>query len=194
MSFKKIFFINIWLYLLLNLVFLAIYAVLYGLGGMGITEVFGELPNDIWGLITAILTPGGTSTDFISSTMYHLSALFTPGGRIAYHIIGLLWIFLPGTISAFVAGRKYSLESTKKSYWGTILAITLLALLPIVFVAIPSLDMGITGVFSANVVSPVYWTAPAIVEGLQQYIVIVLYAFLNSAFFGGIAAASSTII
>jgi hypothetical protein len=186
------------IYVLLNVVFLLAYVASYGLG-IPFMDFFGEITNDIWGLITAILTPGGTQSDIFSSLVYHVDELTTAGGRIVYHIIGILWIFIPATVSAFVTGRKYSMESTKKSYWGTIIALMFLALLPLIFIAIPGLSIDGTNVISGKVVGSVYWTywtepAGFVLSGLKQYLIIVLFAFLNSAFFGGISAASSTII
>jgi len=179
MGFGKTFGISIGIYFLLNAIFLFVYAAVGGVGGATFGEFFGLISNEIGGFFTALLSPGGVKADVFTSMMYHI----TPNGYpYITNIFGIVWVLVPGIVAAIIAG-KLSNESSKSAFFGLMLAIFILSVLPIIFILIPSLGISSVTAIGATIVPSMYHT---------PYLLIILAAIFNGAFFGGLAAMFST--
>ena len=176
----KNFGINLGIFFLLNVVFLFIYAAVGGVGGATFGAFFGLIGQDLWGFFTAILSVGGTQSDVFTSLMYHTR----PNGYpYITNIVGILWVLVPGIVTAIITGSKFSNESSKTSFFGMMLAIFILTVLPIIFILIPALGISSTTAIGATIVPSMYHT---------PYLLIILAGIFNGAFYGGLAAMSST--
>ncbi len=180
MGFGKTFGISMGIFFLLNAIFLFVYAAVGGVGGATIGGFFGLIGKDLWGFFTAILSPGGTQADVFTSMMYHVK----PNGYpYLTNIIGILWVLVPGIVTAIITGAKFSDESSKSSFFGMMLTIFILSILPLLFVVIPSLGISSATAIGATIVPSMYHT---------PYLLVILAGLFNGAFFGGLAAMSST--
>ena len=191
MGFMKNFGISIGIYFLLNAVFLFIFAALGGVGGTTIGEFFGLIGNDPWGFVTALFTLGGTQADVFNST---LSYAVPNGLTIQANIVGILWVIVPGLVTALITGSKFSNQSSKTAFLGTMAAIFVLTILPIIIVLIPAWTIPVGTAIGQSIVPPMYYSSflgVLIPWTAMRYIYVVLAGLFNGAFFGGLAAMSS---
>lgn len=180
MGFMKNFGINLGIFFLLNAIFLIAYAAVGGVGGATIGEFFGLIGQDLWGFFTALLTVGGTQADVFSSMMYHTS----PNGYpLITNIVGILWVLVPGIVTAIITGSKFSNESSKTAFFGMMFAIFILTVLPIIFAVIPALGIPTTTAIGQTIVPGMFNTS---------YVLVILAGIFNGALFGGVAAMSSS--
>ncbi|MHA1519436.1 MAG: hypothetical protein ACTSRK_04565 [Promethearchaeota archaeon] len=186
------------IYILLNLVFVALYPLLNGISyGEFIT---GWILDDITGIVTIILVPGGGvhSGDIFSSVAFYLGDLVNYwGGReysIYWDIVGLLWVILPGWITAILMGKRFWSERPSKAFFTEFFTIFFLTIIPLIFIFL----IEINGIyeFTSELLpnwllthdglgNPINWLP-------TMYMNIVLIGFFNGLFFGGLAAANST--
>ena len=179
MSFMKNFGISIGIYFLLNVIFLFIYAAVGGVGGATFGAFFGLIGQDIWGFFTAIFTVGGTQADVFTSLIYHTR----PNGYpYITNIVGILWVLVPGLVAGILAGKYFSNESSKTAFFGMMLAVFVLSVLPILFVLIPSMGVSTTTAIGQTIIPSDFGSS---------YVLIILAGIFNGAFFGGWAAMSS---
>ncbi|QEE15728.1 hypothetical protein DSAG12_01555 [Promethearchaeum syntrophicum] len=181
MGFGKTFGISIGIYFLLNAIFLFVYAAVGGVGGATIGAFFGLIGDDLWGFFTALLSPGGVQADVFTSLMYHVNMGANPY-PVLTNIFGMVWVLVPGLVAAIFAGKS-SNESSKSAFFGLMLAIFILSVLPIIFILIPALGISSVTAIGATIVPSMYHT---------PYLIIILAAIFNGAFFGGLAAMFST--
>ena len=180
MSFMKNFGLNLGIFFLLNAIFLFIYVALGGVGGATIGAFFGLIGQDLWGFFTALLTVGGTQSDVFASLIYHVR----PNGYpLVTNIVGILWVLVPGIVTALITGSKFSNESSKTAFFGMMLAIFLLTVLPIIFAVIPALGIPTNTAIGLTIVPGMY---------NASYVLVILAGIFNGALFGGVAAMSST--
>ncbi|MHA1473569.1 MAG: hypothetical protein ACTSPA_13920 [Promethearchaeota archaeon] len=182
MSFMKNFGLNLGIFFLLNAIFLFAYAALGGVGGAAIGDLFGLIGQDLWGFFTALLSVGGTQADVFTSLMYHVNMGANPY-PVLTNIVGILWVLVPGLVTALITGSKFSDESSKTAFFGMMLAIFILTVLPIIFILIPALGISPITAIGATIVPSMYHT---------PYLLIILAGLFNGAFFGGLAAMFST--
>ena len=180
MSFMKNFGISLGIFFLLNVIFLFIYAAVGGVGGATFGAFFALIGQDLWGFFTAILSPGGTQADIFTSLIYHTRR---NGYPYITNIVGILWVLVPGLVTAIITGSKFSNESSKTAFFGMMLAVFVLTVLPIIFILIPALGISSTTAIGATIVPSMYHT---------PYLLIILAGIFNGSFFGGWAAMSST--
>ena len=191
MGFMKNFGISIGIYFLLNAVFLFIFAAVGGVGNATIGEFFGLIGNDPWGFVTALFTLGGTQADVFNSA---LSYAVPNGLTIQANIVGILWVLVPGFVTAIFAG-KISNESSKSAFFGLMIAIFVLTILPIIIVLIPAWTIPVETVIGQSIVPPMYYSSylgVLIPWTTMRYVYVVLAGLFNGAFFGGLAAMFST--
>ena len=179
MGFGKTFGISIGIYFLLNAIFLIVYAAVGGVGGATIGEFFGLIGTNLWDFFTALLSPGGTQAGVFTSMMYHINPNAYP---LLTNIFGILWVLVPGLVAAIISG-KVSNESSKSAFFGMMLAIFILTVLPIIFILIPTLGISSTSAIGQTIVPSMYHT---------PYLLIILAGIFNGAFFGGLAAMFSS--
>ena len=182
MSFMKNFGINLGIFFVLNAIFLFIYAAVGGVGGAAFGAFFGLIGEDLWGFFTALLTIGGTQADVFASLMYHVNMSANPY-PVLTNIVGILWVLVPGLVTAIITGSKFSDESSKTAFFGMMLAIFVLTVLPIIFAVIPALGIPTSTAIGLSIVPGMY---------NLSYVLVILAGIFNGAFFGGIAAMSST--
>ncbi len=182
MSFMKNFGISLGIFFVLNAVFLFIYAAVGGVGGATFGAFFTLIGGDLWGFFTALLSVGGTQADVFTSLMYHVNMGANPY-PVLTNIVGILWVLVPGIVTALITGSKFSNESSKIAFLGVMAAIFVLTVLPIIFILIPALGISSSTAIGATIVPSMYHT---------PYLLIILAGLFNGAFFGGIAAMSST--
>ena len=179
MGFGKTFGISIGIYFLLKAIFLIVYTAVGGVGGATIGEFFGSIGPNLWEFFTALLSPGGTQADVFNSMMYHIS----PNGYpLITNIFGIVWVLVPGLVAAIIAG-KVSNESSKTAFFGMMVSIFILTVLPIIFILIPTLGISSTSAIGLTIVPSMYHT---------PYLLIILAGIFNGAFFGGLAAMFSS--
>ena len=188
----KNFGINLGIFFLLNAVFLFIYAAVGGVGGATIGEFFGLIGNDPWGFVTALFTLGGTQADVFNSALTYA----VPNGlTIQANIVGILWVLVPGLVTGIITGKLYSNQSSKSAFFGTMTAIFVLTVLPIIIVLIPSLTIPMDTVLGQTIVPNMYYSSfmgVLIPWTTMRYILVVLAGLFNGAFFGGWSAMSSS--
>ena len=178
----KNFGINLVIFFLLNAVFLFIYAAVGGVAGATIGEFFGLIGQDLWGFFTALLSVGGTQADVFASLMYHVNMSANPYPLLT-NIVGILWVLVPGLVTALITGSKFSNESSKTAFFGMMFAIFILTVLPIIFAVIPALGISTTTAIGQTIVPGMYNTS---------YVLVILAGVFNGALFGGVAAMSSS--
>lgn len=191
MGFGKTFGISMGIYFILNAIFLVIFA---AVGGVGVTFVqfFTEIGQDLGGFITALLTMGGTQADVFNST---LSYAVPNGLTIQANIVGILWVLVPGLVTGIITGKLYSNQSSKSAFFGTMTAIFVLTVLPIIIVLIPSLTIPMDTVLGQTIVPNMYYSSfmgVLIPWTTMRYVYVVLAGLFNGAFFGGWSAMSSS--
>ncbi len=196
--------ITIGIYLGLNLLFIILYVVAGGFVVNNAPVRFIEFwtvyfVDDIGGFFMLLITPGGGAGilggDLFSGLMYYVYQLLAvPSPHYAWKIVGILWVFVPGMVTSLIIGFKFSNEMPRSSFWSVLVAIFFLTVFPIIgqFVgAIPAWHS-----LTAELIHPVYWTHLADATRLMinpiTIINIGLMGFLNGAFFGSIAAISSS--
>ncbi len=175
MGFGKTFGISLGIYFLLNAIFLLVYAAVGGVGGETFGAFFGLIGDDLGGFFTALLSPSGVKADVFTSLIYHTNS---NGYDILANIFGIVWVLVPGTVTAIFAG-KLSNESSKSAFFALMLTIFILTVLPIIFLFIPALSISTATAIGASIVPSMYYT---------PYLLIILAAIFNGAFFGGLAA------
>lgn len=166
-------------------------------GGVNLVDgFFGTISGEIGAFFGAILTPGGREADVISSTVYFVKQIFLNGiSGLHTNIVGILWIWVPGTVAAFVAGRYFSWESAKDSFWGTILSVFVLNLFILIIIFVPSFGILQGNPIANTGIAQLYYTNGSEFFSIwNQMTEILVYAFLNSLVFGGISAASSNVL
>ena len=191
MGFGKTFGISMGIYFLLNLIFLFIYA---AVGGVGVTfgQFFAYVGQDLGAFFTALFTLGGTQADVFNST---LSYAIPNGSSILANIIGILWVLVPGLVAGIITGKYFSNESSKSAFFGTMTAIFVLTILPIIFVLIPAWTIPMDTVLGQTIVPTMYYSrfmGVLIPWTTMRYIYVVLAGIFNGAFFGGWSAMSSS--
>ncbi len=186
------------IYILLNFVFVLLYPLVNGRTfGWFITD---WMFKDLTGFVTALFIPGGGihSGDIFSSVAFYLGDLINYWGdreySIAWDIVGLLWVILPGLTTAILMGKTFWSERPSKAFWTEFATIFILTMLPFIFMLVIQIN-GIH-IFS-NALTP-DWLLTHDRLGIEinwvpsMYLNVVLVGFFNGMFFGGIAAASST--
>jgi hypothetical protein len=178
MSKAKIFGLSALTYIVLNFGLM----VLYGIVGLGLP--FGDLLVNFSGLITAILTPGGTIGNIFGATHFYITEISTVG-HMTRGIIGLCWVLIPGLIASLLGGIKLAQESGRNAFIGVFFMILILTSLPLLLSAFlpATLDSMVT-----TFVPVMYHN----VSGLFGYLYPPLVGLFNGIFFGGLAAAASS--
>lgn len=201
MSESSMFFKNfgkaVGIYILLNFIFILLYPLLNGISiGYFIT---GILFDDITGFIVCLLIPGGGmySGDVFSSFSFYLGDAITywtdRANPVAWDIVGLLWVILPGLLTAILMGKKFWQERPTKSFWTEFTAIFILTILPLIVIFL--IEINDVYEFTQNLI-PVWLRTHD--GGIAtnwvptDYLNIILIGIFNGAFFGGIAALNST--
>ncbi|TFH26251.1 MAG: hypothetical protein E4G98_07255 [Promethearchaeota archaeon] len=185
-------------YVLFNLVFVLLYPLLNGISyGYYITDwVF----KDVTGLITALLIPGGgiQSGDVFSSVAFYLGDLINYWGvreySILWDIVGLLWVILPGLITAILMGKKWWSERPTKAFWNAFFTIFILTILPLIFIFVIQIN-GIH-LFTGDLIPDWLLTHDRLGNAINwvpsMYLNIILVGIMNGLFWGGIATVNST--
>ena len=192
MGIGKIISVNLLIFALLNIIFGIIFA---AVGGLGVTigQFFGLITTDIGGYFAAVFTLGGTAPDIFGGFWNYIAALLA-GPSIAQPVVGMLWVLLPGLIAGIVSGKKAN-ESSKDAFWGVFLSTVVLALLPLIIIAIPGFGIAGGSTIAQNMVSSIYFSiAPggSAIWSLGSYFIPLVVSVFNAIFFGGIAAMSSS--
>ncbi|MHA1720461.1 MAG: hypothetical protein ACTSWX_00575 [Promethearchaeota archaeon] len=190
MGFGKTFGISMGIYFLLNLIFLFIFA---AVGGVGVTfgQFFALVGQDLGGFFTALFTMGGTQADVFNSA---LSYAVPNGLSIAANIVGILWVLVPGLVAGIITGKYFSNESSKSAFFGTMTAIFVLTILPLIIVLIPAWTIPMDTTIGQTIVPAMYYSrvmGVLIPWTTMRYIYVVLAGLFNGAFFGGWSAMSS---
>lgn len=189
----KLFGMSLLFFFGLNAVFLLLYMVL---GPIPAADVFGAIGTDLGGFLTALFAPGGTESllvESLSGNLYNFFRLEDAGVSLIGNIMMLLWIVVPGTVTAIITGKKFAQESAKAAFWSNVLAVLLLSIIPLIFAVIPALNAAPDGLITTNFVAYMYWVGGSITYGLANYLWVLLAGFLNGVVVGGISAASSTV-
>ncbi|MHA1673580.1 MAG: hypothetical protein ACTSYI_08120 [Promethearchaeota archaeon] len=185
-------------YILLNLAFVMLYPLLNGVSyGHWLTDwVF----TDVTGLLTALFIPGGgvQSGDVFSSVAFYLGDLINYWGvreySIYWDIVGLLWVILPGWITAILMGKKFWSERPSKAFWTQFTTIFIVTILPLIFIFL----IEINGIYNFTTGLIPNWLLTHNSAGVPinwvptMYLNVILIGFFNGLLFGGIAAANST--
>jgi len=196
MGIGKIIGLNILIFAVLNIIFSIIFAAVGGVADVTIGQFFGLIATDIGGYFTAVFTLGGTGPDIFGSFWNYIAGLMNPADpHIARWVVGMLWVLLPGFISAIIAGKKFGNESSKDAFWGVFISFIILAALPLIIAAVPIFGISSETLISQNMVAPIYYTIGPGGMGLYSlgsYFVPLAIGLFNAIFFAGIAAASSS--
>jgi hypothetical protein len=200
-SFIKVFSVSLLLYFVLNLLLLIVYAAVGGYA-MPIGDFFQLAIGDPLGFITMILQPGGISvfsympaeevalnawgsnTSFFAPFIIYIQQIARGYGNLAANIVGIIWVVAPGLLTALITGYKLSDESSKKAFWGTMLAFFLLNAIPMVF--------GGLGLLTGDL-STIYYIQPYYLNltGIGAYFLPPFIFLFSSCFYGGFSAMAS---
>ncbi|WP_457557730.1 hypothetical protein [Candidatus Harpocratesius sp.] len=186
------------IYILLNFVFIILFPLFNGIPiGYFLTGMVGK---DITGFVVALLIPGGGlhSGYIFSSTSYYLGDLINYWGTrensIIWDILGFLWVWLPGLLSAIFMGKIFCQERPSKSFWSEFWAIFVLTILPLIII----FAIEINGIYELTQNIIPLWLRTHTEAGISinwiptMYLNVILIGLFNGLFFGGLASISST--
>lgn len=193
------------IYILLNFIFLLLFALVGGVVVDGASVKFGAfwavlVKEDIGGLIVTLLGPsGGSHADTIySGVLYFVNDLISSYGQrtnaTSWNIFGILWTILPGTITAIIMGKFFCNEQPSKAFSTVMTTVVILTLLPILIAVIGAIP-GSLGLTNA-LVPQMYWTSTAadvvIWRPPESYLKILFAGLFNGIIYGAFAMKSST--
>jgi len=187
-------------YIILNFIFLLLYIIVgafYVNGSSVSIGVFFStyVKEDLGGLLAALFGPsGGANTDtLVSGIVKYLGDLIL-GQHITWNIFGLLWVLVPGLVTAILIGKLFCNEQPSQAFAAVATAFLIMALIPIIFKfvgAIPAYHD-----FTRLLVPQMYWTNA--VDGAiinwppAAFLKILFVGLFNGMVFGAIAMKSST--
>mgnify|MGYP006307543779 CR=1 FL=1 len=187
MSFLKEFAITFACYIVFNLIFMVLFVAVGGLGPeVTVNVFFGEWVANDWGaFLTVVFQPGGNQGSFYLSILYYANPITTSadnGLTTGANVMGIIWVVMPGVISALIGGYKYSEGEIARAYFSTLFAIVLAYTVPIIISSAGLLDPALPNNFIAEsgIIPDMFLN--------QVYIKFILVSFINGAIFGGPAA------
>ena len=215
MSFGKTLGMTILIYMVLNFIFAILFVALGGFRvlnfeTMKVTTVelgpfFSEyLASDYIGFLCILFSPGGVFLDPIAAVNFYIVDMMAGKDKVlpvGASVIGLLWALLPGIISGFIAGSKFSEENSKTAFFGVMLGILILTIIPMVLsIAGQVTPMMVVKehAITTFMVPAQYW--PGELEGLKyvvkwaasDYVVVIVTGVLNGCLWGGFGAMSAS--
>ncbi len=189
MSFLKCFISTFISYVVFNFIFMILFLATGGIPGANIGEVFSTYAAGDWaGFVTLIFQPGGRQGSFYLSLMDFGAALtggspMGPSLSTGAYVMGILWVIMPGLISAAIGGYKYSEGEIKIAYFSTLVAILLANIVPLVIGAAGLLDPNLPDSLATATIGII-----PLIYVQNMYIYSIMAGVVNGAVFGGTSA------
>lgn len=215
MSFGKTLGMTILIYAVLNFVFAILFVALGGLQVLNfetfkvetveLGPFFSEyLASDYMGFICLLFAPGGLTLNPISAAQIYIVDMLAGDDAIlpiGAAVIGLLWALLPGIIAGVVAGSKFSEENSKTAFFGIMVAILVLTIIPMVLSIAGQLTPVMIvedHIITTYMIPAEYW--PVTLDGTKfviewatsGYVVVAVTGVLNGCLWGGFGAMSAS--